>query len=109
MAYDYSKYTKVDSSGKDYSVHRSGYKNIRFALVAVREIIVTQSDIANLPGLSFRIYGDTSYWRILLAFNGLNDPIQDIYVGQRLKVPSLASITQHLTTFKKQARPTFII
>lgn len=109
MTYEYSRYTKVDSSGKSFSVQNSAYKNIRFALQTAKIITITQSDLANLPGLSYRLYEDVSYWRILLAYNGLNDPIQDIYVGMKLRVPTKASISQHMSAFRKDATRTITI
>lgn len=95
--YALTRYSRADSSGNQLSIFSSGYKNLRFALQADRPIVLTQADVANLPGLAFKHLGDMSLWRVLLAFNGLSDPIQDIYAGQTLLLPTKASAIQYLT------------
>ena len=56
------------------------------------QYVVTSEDIANLPGISFKIYGTTDLWRILLEYNGLTDPLSDIHVGLTLRVPDKSDI-----------------
>jgi hypothetical protein len=94
--YNYSRYTPLDNTGY-LDFFKSGYKNIRFNIVPIQQIQLTSSDAANLPGLAFRLYGDTSLWRALMAYNGLSDPISDIVVGIVLSVPSKADIIAYLS------------
>lgn len=42
---------------------------------------------ANLPGLAFAHLGSQYLWWTLLLFNGLNDPIRDVYPGVTLRIP----------------------
>lgn len=46
---------------------------------------VTQLDIDRPDMIAQRIYRDFRYWWVLLRLNRIIDPINDIYVGQRLK------------------------
>jgi hypothetical protein len=95
--YDWSNYTPLDSTGDNFDIFKSAYKNIRFNVQTSQQIQLTATDMANLPGLAYRLFGDSSLWRALLAFNGLNDPLSDIAVGILLMVPSKAAITAYLS------------
>lgn len=95
--YTYSRYTPVTEDRKAWSIWRSAYKNVRFSLVLERIIVLTESDTANLPGISFKHYGTVDYWRVLLHYNGLCDPIQDVYAGMSFNLPTQPSIVAWLT------------
>lgn len=107
--YDYTRFTPLDNTGESYDFLRSSYKNIRFALPTAQTITVTEPDIANLAGLAYRVYGDTSLWRMILAFNGLNDPIQDMWPGQVLNLPSKPAIIAYLNEQTHTKQQTFTI
>lgn len=107
--YDYTRFTKIDSSGESYDFLRSAYKNIRFALPTAQTLTVKEPDIGNLAGIAFRVYGDTSLWRMILAFNGLVDPIQDMWSGQVLNLPSKAAVIAYLNEQTQTQQETFTI
>lgn len=96
--YNWSNYTPVDSTGDNYDIFSSGYKNIRFNVPVQTQYQLTSTDMANLPGLSYRFFGDTSLWRGLLAYNGLSDPISDIAIGIVLNVPTKAALLAYLSS-----------
>jgi len=93
--YNFSRYTTLDNTGY-WNVFSSGYKNIRFNIQSSQQIQLTAVDAANLPGLAYRLLGDTSLWRVLLAFNGLTDPISDIATGMILLIPTKAQVIAYL-------------
>lgn len=107
--YNYSRYTPLDVTNSEYNIFKSAYKNIRFALPIAQKYTITHADQANLPGLSDELFGDTSLWRILLAFNGLADPIQDVYPGLVINVPTKASVIDYLSRQQTNTSPTFTI
>lgn len=107
--YDYSRFTKLDNTGTNYDVFRSAYKNIRFALPAVQTMVVREPDIGNLAGIAFRVYGDVSLWRMIMAFNGMQDPIQDMWPGQVLKFPAKAAVIQYLNSQLQSQQQTITI
>lgn len=94
--YDWSKYTPQDNT-TNYSIYRSAYKNMRFVLPVNSLFTVKAEDAANLPGIAFKLFGDTTYWRVLLEYNGLTDPIDDIYPGVVLNIPSKADVINYLS------------
>lgn len=50
-----------------------------------------------MPGISYQVYGTTSLWRVILEYNGLVDPLNDVYAGMVLNLPDKATITSALT------------
>lgn len=107
--FDYSRYTPLDNTFDNYDIFKSAYKNIRFALPATQQVTISEPDIANLAGLSYRLYGKTSLWRLLLAYNGLQDAVQDMWPGQILKAPSLGAIIAYLNSQLHNQQQTFVI
>ena len=95
--YTWSKFSPIDNTGTQRSIFRSAYRNIRFVLELQSILTLNDAQSSNLPGLSFQLYGVTDYWRILLAYNGLSDPIQDVYAGMEFRVPTRTSIVRWLT------------
>lgn len=76
----------------DLDVANSSYVNMRFGVLPAQVITIDAKYQANLPGLAFDFYGDQKYWRAILSFNGLVDPINDIVVGTRIGLPDPASL-----------------
>lgn len=107
--YDYSAYTPIDSSLTQYNIFKSAYRNIRFGVQTSQKVTLTTAEAANLPGLSYRLYGTPNLWRALLALNGLNDPISDVVVGLTLNVPSKADLTAYLSKQQNNSNPTLTI
>ncbi len=107
--YDYSRYTPFDSTGERRDIPKSAYKNIRFALPVDQTMQIGESDVSNLPGLAFRIYGDSSLWRLILAYNGMVDPVQDMWPGQVLNLPSKPAIIAYLNSQLKNQQQTVTI
>lgn len=91
-------YTPATADGKDLDVFKGRYKNMRFNMAAERTIKLTVADEFNLPGLAFKYLGDKGLWWVLLQFNGLTDPINDIRAGTVLRVPSRSDVISYLET-----------
>jgi hypothetical protein len=106
--YNWSRYTPLDNSG-NYDKFKSGYKNLRFNVQPNTQIQLKSTDVANLPGLAFRLFGDTSLWRALLAYNGLSDPISDLAVGLVLRVPTKADVIAYLSKQQNNQQQTLTI
>ena len=95
--YTWSQFSPVDNTGRQRSIFKSSYKNLRFILDLQGLRVLSDADSSNLPGLSDELYGTPDFWRILLSYNGLVNPIQDVYAGQTLRIPTKASIVRELT------------
>jgi hypothetical protein len=86
----------VTEDGLDLNFHDSKFKNARFSMDATRVITVDASTEANLPGIAHTYLGDQSLWWLILEFNGLLDPLQDIAPGTRLLLPERRSVIAFL-------------
>ena len=94
--FDASRYMPVNPDKDDLNFYDAKFANMRFSVAAGREIIVDASNEANLPGIAETYFGDQSLWWLILDYNGLIDPIQDIKVGTRLLLPERRSIIAFL-------------
>lgn len=102
MPYWYGKNTPADSSNRTKPPIVSGFRNIRYALDYAKTIVVTQADVGNLPGISYREYGTESAFHAILAYNGLTDPLTDLYPGVRLRLFTKASLDAYLSEQRKR-------
>jgi len=92
---DYSTVTPLQTlyNGKtDIDILNSQYNNMRYSATIDKVITIDAKYEANLPGLAFDYYGDQAYWRAILYFNGLNDPLNDICVGAQIGLPNKSSL-----------------
>lgn len=94
--FNYSRYTPLDNTGY-YDIFRSGYKNLRFNVQQTQQLQLDAGTAYNLPGLAYKLYGDTSLWRALLAYNGLSDPLTDIQPGVTLIIPTKADVVAYIS------------
>lgn len=96
--YDYSQCTPVvtKDSHSYYNPFKSSYLNARYLLATAQTYTVTQADIGRLPNIAMRFYGSVGPWRVLCQVNQIADPINDIYPGRILLIPTLSSITDLL-------------
>ncbi len=95
--FNWSSYTPLDSTGDNYDIFKSAYKNIRFAIQPQTQYQLTATDLANLPGLAYRFFGDVSLWRILMAYNGISDPMSEVGVGVILNIPARSDVIAYLS------------
>jgi hypothetical protein len=109
MNYSYEMYTPVDNTGTALDVWKSAYKNLRFTLPLQQILTLSSDQAANLPGLSYSLYGTVDFWRVLLYYNGLQDPIQDVYVGMTFLVPTQAGVVSWLSGQQNTTPNTVII
>jgi hypothetical protein len=104
--FNWSKYTPLDSTKTNYDIFRSAYKNIRFSAPPITQYQLTAVDMANLPGLAYRFYGDTSFWRGLMGYNGISDPLSQVAVGITINIPSRSDMIAYLSKQTKNANTT---
>jgi hypothetical protein len=94
----------------DIDTLRSPYTNIRWGVTVDTVMTVDSKYEANLPGLAFDYYGDVQYWRAILAFNGLVDPINDVQVGVILGLPNKSSLEAFMTSNQSSVQqPTLVL
>lgn len=86
----------VSADGTEFNVYDAKFKNVRFTVSVGKIITVDAGTEANLPLIAEREIGDKYLWWVLLDYNGLLDPIQDITPGVKLKIPDRAGLLAFL-------------
>lgn len=81
----------------DYDSFHSLYRNLRYRVKSSSTYKVTAQDMANLPGISYAVYGTVDLWRVILEYNGLSDPLNDVYVGMTLNIPNKSEVASLLS------------
>lgn len=104
--YDFSNNTPLDNTLTNYNTFKSGFKNIRFAFAPTRTYVIDESDMSNLVGIAFRLYADVSMWYPLMAYNGIQDQVQEVYPGLILKIPNKSDVIAYLSASKGTQTPT---
>ena len=61
---------------------------------------VTSSDFMRPKIISYKVYGTTEFWWIIMSVNGINNPLVDLTPGTILQIPSQLDIYD----FQKQYR-----
>jgi hypothetical protein len=95
--FNWSSYTPLDSTGTNYDLFSSAYKNIAFGIQPNTQYQITKMDMANLPGLAYKFFGDVSLWRLILSYNGISDPLSEVAVGVVLNIPARADVIAYLS------------
>lgn len=80
-----------------YNPFRSNYKNIRYTIPSQGKYTVTAGDTGRIAMISYKVYGDTCFWRALLEYNGLKNPVSDIYPGLVLNLPNKSALVSLLS------------
>jgi hypothetical protein len=94
--FDAVRYMPLTSDGGDLDVFGYRLKNVRFNVPVEKEIILKASDAYNLPGIAYTYLGDASMWHILLDYNGLDDSVNDIVPGLKLRIPQRAALIAYM-------------
>ncbi len=106
MAYSWSENTPVDSTGTARSPFATLYSNVRYNLQFMRRLTLTQADLANLPGIAYRYYNDENAFHIIMAYNGILDPITDLYPGATLNLFTKQSLDAYIASQKTPSSST---
>jgi hypothetical protein len=106
---DLKNYAVPDITGTQWNYFSSAFKNIRFNVPVNQQIQLTAADAANLPGLAYRYFGDTSWWRVIMAFNGWSDALSQVAPGVIMNLPTKAAVIQYLSSQKQNTPVTITI
>jgi hypothetical protein len=83
----------LTSDGLSLDVFTAKFRDIRYILPVQTNITVDASSEANLPYLADKYLQDQDLWWVILMFNGLVDPIEDVTIGTTLRIPDKRSLT----------------
>lgn len=93
----------------DLDILTSQYANMRYSVSVDKVITIDAKYEANLPGLAFDYYADVEYWRAIMWFNGISDPINDVCVGSQLGLPNKSSLDAFFAAAAATANNTLTI
>jgi hypothetical protein len=93
----------------DIDILRSGYCNMRFNVSVDKVVTIDATYEANLPGLAYDYYGDVEYWRSIMWFNGLTDPLNDACVGALIGLPNKASLDAFFAATSNSSKTILVI
>lgn len=95
--YDFEQFaTTCQQDSSRWDLFMSSIANVRFSVPIGQTIIVSTSDVANLPGIAARYIGSRYLWYVLLHYNGLYDSINDMYAGMSLNIPQIGPLIAYL-------------
>lgn len=83
-------------AGGAFDIWDAKPRDVRFNVPAASTIVVDSSTEANLPYLAHTHLGDQNLWWVLLYYNGLTDPIGDVYASAVLRIPDRSSLITYL-------------
>lgn len=50
---------------------------------------VTETDLGQPDAIAYAHYGDSNWWWLICSYNGIVNPMTDMFLGQRLRIPTL--------------------
>ena len=87
----YNRYTNgiitTDRSGNNFLVLRQPLKlevDNTDVLVTLNQNLITRPDL-----ISYKAYGTTDFWWVIMEYNNIIDPLLDLKIGMILKIPEL--------------------
>jgi hypothetical protein len=94
--FDASNFMSTTPDGTDLDIYTAKFKDIRFSVPASASVEIDASTESNLPYLAEKYLGDQNLWWIILEYNGLIDPIDDVSPGVTLLIPERRSVIAYL-------------
>lgn len=82
-----SNFMKLTPDGEHFDFWSAAFNDVHLYVKERTRIMVDAQWAANLPGLAAEYLGSRYYWWILLMYNGLADPLNDIIPGTILSIP----------------------
>lgn len=75
----------------------ASYSNIREDITDFTWFTITDVEAGMADLLAYRFYEDETLWWVICLFNGIIDPLADLYTGRRIRIPAQNSIELYLT------------
>jgi hypothetical protein len=93
--FDASIYYKTLASGA-FNIWDVTPSNMRFNVPSATTVIVDSSLEANLPMMAQTYLGDQHLWWVILYYNGITDPLSDVYTLKVLNIPDRQTLISYL-------------
>lgn len=92
----------LDLMGNEILNQSIDIKQLEKQGIVLNSYTVTETDLMRPDRISYKIYKDSSLWSILMRVNNVVDPVNDLYVGMKLKVLPANVLMGHLNTAKSK-------
>lgn len=73
--------------GEHFDFWSAAFNDLHLYVPERTRIQVNEETAANLPGIAAKFLGSRYYWWVILMYNGLSDPLNDIIPGTVLSIP----------------------
>jgi hypothetical protein len=85
---------QYQGQGAAQSEQLPDWLNARYADIWQAELetqvhIVSDTDLGQPDAIAYRYYGNSNWWWLICSYNGVVNPLTDMFLGQRLKIPAL--------------------
>lgn len=90
--FNMSNFYSTTEDGQSLDLLGAKFNNLAMLIPSSRTIVVNSSAEANLPFLADKYMGTSSLFWAIAMFNGIIDPINDVYIGRRLLIPARSAI-----------------
>lgn len=99
MQIDRSLFLEVDEKTDDLDLLSNQLFREPFAETDAK-FVVNAQDVARPDLMAERVLGSSTLWWVLLKFNNIDDPWNELWPGQILKIPDQSSIESYAVDYK---------
>lgn len=85
--YDINQFMAITDDGGSLNFWDADFRNLNLIISATETVLVDAEWSYNLPGLAAKKLGSRHLWWVLMVYNGLSDPINDVVPGVTLAIP----------------------
>lgn len=94
--YDINQFMSVTDDGGALNYWDADFRNLNLIIPASETVVIGAEWSYNLPGLAASKLGSRFLWWVLLVYNGLSDPINDVVPGVTLAIPDRNALMSFL-------------
>lgn len=86
----------------DIDIFDAAFKDMHLHVAASSTVVIDSTWEANLPGLAAEKLGDRFLWWALLMYNGIVDPVKEVFPGVVLRIPDPGQLKSYLALRRAQ-------
>jgi hypothetical protein len=86
--FNIENFLATTEDGSSLDLHSAKFRDLPMLVSSSRRVVIDSSTEANLPLLAHTYLGAKELWWAILMYNGMLDPITDVYIGRTVLIPS---------------------
>lgn len=91
-----TNFCSLTEDGAAIDLHSAKFRDIAMMVPSAHRIVIDSSTEANLPFLANKYLGSPALVWAIMMYNGIVDPINDVYIGRTILIPSRPGIVELL-------------